>query len=143
MIKDKTGHRMDAQVAAADWRACADHRLPIFAEAPADQWLWRLSVPPTTGVILTEFPQLVEWHGGLRWVWAPQDAASHIREAAAKVQGSATVFKRQAEGGNGAAHPSIQALQALTPPLDQLHRQIKVAFDPAGIFNPGRLYADL
>jgi len=34
-------------------------------------------------------------------------------------------------------------LQALAPPLDQLHRQIKAAFDPAGIFNPGRLYADL
>jgi glycolate oxidase FAD binding subunit len=59
------------------------------------------------------------------------------------VQGSATVFKRGAEGGLGAAHISTQALQALAPPLDQLHRQIKAAFDPAGIFNPGRLYADL
>ena len=143
MLKDKTGHRMDAQVAAADWRACADHRQPIFAEAPADQWLWRLSVPPTTGVMLTEYPQLIEWHGGLRWVWAPQEAAPLIREAAAKVQGSATVFKRQVESGLGAAHTSIQALQALAPPLDQLHRQIKAAFDPAGIFNPGRLYANL
>ena len=143
MLKDKTGHSMDAQVAAADWRACADHRLPIFAEAPADQWLWRLSVPPTTGVILTEFPQLVEWHGGLRWVWAPQEAAPHILEAAAKVQGSATIFKRQTEGGLGAAPALPQTSQVLASPLDQLHRQIKAAFDPAGIFNPGRLYADL
>ena len=138
MLKDKTGHRMDAQVAAADWRACADHRLPIFAQAPEDQWLWRVSVPPTTGVMLSEFPQLIEWHGGLRWVWAPQAAARTIREAATKAHGSATMFRRQAEGGMQAP-----ALQPLTPPLDQLHRHIKAAFDPAGIFNPGRLYSDL
>jgi glycolate oxidase FAD binding subunit len=71
-------------------------------------------------------------------VWAPQAAARTIREAATKAHGSATLFRRQAEGGMQAP-----ALQPLTPPLDQLHRHIKAAFDPAGIFNPGRLYSDL
>jgi len=27
--------------------------------------------------------------------------------------------------------------------LMRLHRELKAAFDPAGIFNPGRLYAEM
>jgi len=28
-------------------------------------------------------------------------------------------------------------------PLRSIHKRLKAAFDPAGILNPGRLYADL
>jgi glycolate oxidase FAD binding subunit len=31
----------------------------------------------------------------------------------------------------------------LAPPLLRLHRELKRVFDPAGILNPGRMYADL
>ena len=31
----------------------------------------------------------------------------------------------------------------LAAPLDRIHRQLKQAFDPAGVFNRGRLYAGL
>jgi len=31
----------------------------------------------------------------------------------------------------------------LSPALAMLHRNLKAEFDPAGIFNPGRLYADM
>ncbi len=31
----------------------------------------------------------------------------------------------------------------LTPALDRIHRELKKAFDPDGVFNPGRLYPDL
>ena len=31
----------------------------------------------------------------------------------------------------------------LAAPLDRLHRELKAAFDPDRIFNPGRLYPDL
>jgi glycolate oxidase FAD binding subunit len=30
----------------------------------------------------------------------------------------------------------------LAPALARLHRELKAAFDPAGVFNPGRLYPD-
>jgi glycolate oxidase FAD binding subunit len=31
----------------------------------------------------------------------------------------------------------------LAAPLDRIHRELKREFDPAGIFNRGRLYPDL
>jgi glycolate oxidase FAD binding subunit len=31
----------------------------------------------------------------------------------------------------------------LKAPLDRIHRQMKTAFDPDGVFNPGRLYPGL
>jgi glycolate oxidase FAD binding subunit len=31
----------------------------------------------------------------------------------------------------------------LSPPLAAIHRRLKSEFDPAGILNPGRLYAEL
>ena len=31
----------------------------------------------------------------------------------------------------------------LAPPLDRIHRELKRAFDPAGVLNPGRLYPGL
>jgi glycolate oxidase FAD binding subunit len=30
----------------------------------------------------------------------------------------------------------------LSPALHAIHRRLKREFDPAGIFNPGRMYAD-
>jgi glycolate oxidase FAD binding subunit len=37
----------------------------------------------------------------------------------------------------------VGVFQPLAPALMQLHRKLKRALDPAGIFNPGRLYPDL
>ena len=31
----------------------------------------------------------------------------------------------------------------LQSPLDRIHRELKKSFDPAGIFNPGRMYPGL
>jgi glycolate oxidase FAD binding subunit len=42
-----------------------------------------------------------------------------------------------------AADKSPGAFTALTQPLMQVHRRLKQSFDPGGIFNPGRLYAEL
>ncbi|MGB7480444.1 MAG: FAD-linked oxidase C-terminal domain-containing protein, partial [Burkholderiaceae bacterium] len=33
--------------------------------------------------------------------------------------------------------------QPLAPALAAIHRRLKAGFDPAGIFNPGRMYPDL
>jgi glycolate oxidase FAD binding subunit len=49
--------------------------------------------------------------------------------------GHATLFRGVPAGGD--------AFAPLPAPLLALHRNVKRVFDPAGILNPGRLYADL
>jgi glycolate oxidase FAD binding subunit len=62
---------------------------------------------------------------------APADV---IRARAASVGGHATAFK----GGDRRAsfHP-------LDPGVAAIHRRLKAEFDPADIFNPGRLYSSI
>jgi glycolate oxidase FAD binding subunit len=42
-----------------------------------------------------------------------------------------------------ASDKSAGVFQPLPPALLALHQRLKAALDPAGIFNPGRMYADL
>ncbi|KQT12239.1 glycolate oxidase subunit GlcE [Ramlibacter sp. Leaf400] len=130
------GERIDDGVAQADWDACRDHRLSWFAER-AGRDLWRLSVPQTAPVLDLPEPPLVEWHGGQRWVSAELGGADRLRRVAERAGGHATLFRANAAGTRTPRfHP-------LAPPLDRIHRELKREFDPAGIFNRGRLYPDL
>ncbi|WP_295854285.1 glycolate oxidase subunit GlcE [uncultured Xylophilus sp.] len=131
---------------AADWTACRDQRLPWFADRPAGRDLWRLSVPQTAPVLPLPADRfgapLVEWHGGQRWVQAPAGdaaAAQALRQVAREVGGHATLFIAAGAGGTGAE----ARFDALSAPLEAIHRRLKTAFDPAGIFNPGRLVPGL
>ena len=140
MAQQAGGKRMDNAVAAPDWQACRDLRLPFFTNPPQPGMaLWRLSVAQTAPVLNLPWPQLVEWHGGLRWLWAPLDAAASVREAATRAGGNATVFV------SNYAYPTrataqFDAFSALNSPLDAIHRRLKAEFDPVGIFNRGRLF---
>jgi glycolate oxidase FAD binding subunit len=91
--------------------------------------LWRLSVPPTTPP-LELGPTLIEWGGGQRWIVSEMPAAV-IRAKAAAVGGHATAFR----GGDRRA-----SFQPLDPAVAAIHQRLKAEFDPAGIFNAGRLY---
>ena len=123
---------------AADWHACRDQQLPWFTERPDTHDLWRLSVPQTAPVLNLPEPPLIEWHGALRWVRAGAEHAPALRDAAAAAGGHATLFRAAALGGS-----SIARFDALKPPLDRIHRQLMHEFDPARIFNPGRMYPGL
>ena len=143
MVQQAAGKRIDNAVALPDWQACRDLRLPFFATPPQpDMALWRLSVAQTAPPLNLPWPQLVEWHGGLRWLWAPLEAATLVRDAAVQAGGHATVFI--ADYANPTrARGQFDAFFALKAPLDGIHRRLKAEFDPAGIFNRGRLYPDL
>jgi glycolate oxidase FAD binding subunit len=141
MLHNAPAKRMDNAVAAPDWQACRDLRLPFFTTPPApDMVLWRLSVAQTAPVLNLPWPQLVEWHGALRWLWAPLDAATRLRDAAAQAGGHATVFIADNAHSTGASS-TFNAYAPLKSPLDTIHRRLKAEFDPAGIFNRGRLFA--
>jgi glycolate oxidase FAD binding subunit len=120
--------------ASHDWNGCRDQTLPWFtARGNAD--LWRVSVPQTALVLdLPESP-LVEWHGGQRWVRVPPDEGAFVRDIAAIAGGHATLF-RPADPDRAGRFARLAA------PLDRIHRELKREFDPAGIFNRGRLYPD-
>ena len=143
MLQAVPGTRMDNAVAAPDWLACRDLRLPFFTAPPAPAMLlWRLSVAQTAPSLGLPWPQLVEWHGGLRWWWAPQEAAAQVHEAAERARGNASIFIAS-EALSMRARGQFDSQIRLKTPLDGIHRRLKAEFDPAGIFNRGRLIADL
>lgn len=79
---------------------------------------------------------MLEWNGGVRWLVGDQaENISMIRAAAEHAHGHATLFR---SGGI-----STHAFHPLTSNMMKIHRLLKEKFDPAGIFNPGRLYSDL
>ena len=140
MMKDRPGKPVDQTQASADWSACRDQTLPFFsATAHSGQALWRLSLPQTAPALNLLWPQLVEWHGGLRWVWAPESAGAKLRDLSQAVGGTTMLFR--------AAEPDVtrssDRFDTLERPLDQIHARLKAEFDPANIFNPGRMFAAL
>jgi glycolate oxidase FAD binding subunit len=119
-------------LAGADefWRKLKEHELSFFE---GKEPLWRLSVKSTAALLDLPEDQLAEWNGALRWIRGNLDA-EQTRAKAANNGGHATLF-RGGDKARGAFHP-------LPAPLLALHQRLKKAFDPAGIFNPGRLYAE-
>jgi glycolate oxidase FAD binding subunit len=120
------------------WDSIRDQRHEFFAfsaeELARGECLWRLSVPAKTLPLALAGRQLIEWGGALRW-WRSSAPPATMRAAAAEAGGHAGLV-RALDKGAGAFAP-------LSAPLLRIHRELKAAFDPAGIFNPGRLYAGL
>jgi glycolate oxidase FAD binding subunit len=127
--------------AAADWQACREQQLPWFTARAPGHVLWRLSVPQTAPVLALPAGctgPLIEWHGALRWVQAPRALGHELRALARAAGGAATLFRSEAAGQPG-AEPDFEAQAADATAL--LHARLKQAFDPAGIFNRGRMAA--
>jgi glycolate oxidase FAD binding subunit len=112
------------------WASIREQTHPAFA----DPLLWRLAVPSTAPCPGLDGLRAIEWGGALRW-YAGEQAA--IRGAAARLGGHAVLYR---------APESLRCLEGafapLPPALLALHRRLKKAFDPKGILNPGRLYAE-
>jgi glycolate oxidase FAD binding subunit len=112
------------------WESVREQTHPAFA----GDVLWRLALPSAAPVAGTDALRAIEWGGALRWVSGEQAAE---RGVAARLGGHAVLYRapeslRCREG----------AFAALSPALLALHRRLKKAFDPRGILNPGRLYAE-
>ena len=134
------GTRMEQVPAAADWIACREQQLPWFTQRKLGDCLWRLSMPQTAPVL--DFPAgiappLVEWHGAQRWVHAPRSMGPRLQALAAAAGGHASLFRAESVDQISAEaifDPQNAALQ-------RIHAQLQQAFDPAGVFNPGRAMA--
>jgi len=113
------------------WHSLREQFHPYFlGDVPS----WRLSVPSTTPPLMLPGQQLIEWGGAQRWVRTAAEAYT-LRDAARAAGGHATLYRAPEKTG--------EVFSPLSAPLMKLHRRLKLAFDPDGIFNPGRMYADL
>ena len=114
----------------------------------SDRPLWRISTLPSTAPkLITALSRkidvrcLYDWSGGLIWLETPpiSDAgAVEIRRTLAEFGGHATLIRADA-----AARAGIDVFQPLEPGLMALTTNVKRAFDPVGILNPGRMYAGI
>jgi glycolate oxidase FAD binding subunit len=125
------GERIADGEAEAFWIGLREQEAPAFAAAAP---LWRISLPSVAPPLALGGRQLIEWGGALRWLAGEGDAGT-VRHRASELGGHATLFRGGEREG--------EVFQPLVPPLTALHRRLKAAFDPAGIFNPGRLYQGL
>jgi len=120
------------------WTGLRDHSDEFFLGAEravqGGAALWRLSLPQTAPPLSLPGEQLLEWGGGQRWVTTPLPAAQ-MREMAARLGGHATLFRALDK------RPGVFA--PLPPALLRIHQELKTAFDPDRVFNPGRLYPGL
>jgi len=112
------------------WRRLREHSDAFFA---GREPLWRLSVPAPAEPLGLPGAQLIEWGGAQRWLRSALPA-QEIRGRAAALGGHGTLFR----GGDR----SMGVFTPLAPPILAIHKRLKAEFDPAGIFNPGRMYAD-
>ena len=124
------------------WREIRD----VWAFTDDNVPLWRLSVPPASGAVAAarvaeaaDVRTLFDWGGGLLWLAvndAPDAGEDAVRAAAAAVGGHATLVRADAptRAARAVFQPQAAGLAALTA-------RIKRAFDPAGVLNPGRMYA--
>jgi glycolate oxidase FAD binding subunit len=129
------GQLISAEVATSFWLGLREQRHAFFA---GDAPLWRIAVPSTCPALDLPAAQLVEWGGAQRWLRGGVpfvDQAS--RAAAEKAGGHATLFR-----ADETMKATLGTFQPLSAPLAQIHRHLKSAFDPRGVFNPARLYPE-
>ena len=127
---------------AAFWREVGDAHYCAVME---QEIVWRLSVPPADGPEVAgrvardlECRVFYDWGGGLVWLALPQateDAgAEAVRGAVGPTGGHATLIRAPEE-----VRRRVPAFHPQPPSLAALSARVKQAFDPLGIFNPGRM----
>ncbi len=113
-----------------------------------DGAVWRISTAPKSGHrvvrMISEFMPChatYDWSGGLIWLELPEAAndggAAEIRRVVATVGGHATLIR-----ATPAVRGAVDVFQPLEKGLMRLSRDIKSTYDPHGVLNPGRMYAD-
>jgi glycolate oxidase FAD binding subunit len=124
------GERMEPERAVAFWEGLREQTAAFFS---GDAPLWRLSLPCTAPALEFDSPQLIEWGGAQRWVRGVRPADT-LRARAMALGGHATLF-RGGDRSSGVFTPPAPGIAAI-------QCRLRAQFDPAGVFDGGRLHAD-
>ena len=140
---------LDGVASETLWRQIRDVA-PFVAQS--DWPVWRISAPPQSGheVVAAVAARhtaewFFDWGGGLVWLalkTGVADAGAGVADAGAAVRaavtdGHATLIRAPEE-----TRAAVPVFQPQPAPLAALTRRIKEGFDPKGILNPGRMYAE-
>lgn len=134
------GDRLDADKAL--WAGIGDAAL--LAALPGE--IWRVSVPPSKAPSVIAATRdfvtgmQLDWSGGLLWLASPAESGVEgvLRALCAHLKGHSTLVRASPE-----RRTNVPVFQPLAEPLMRLTAGIKSSFDPAGMFNPGRMYWEL
>ncbi|MFC0218245.1 glycolate oxidase subunit GlcE [Pseudochelatococcus lubricantis] len=113
---------------------------------PRERAVWRISAAPARGPDIVaavkaqrEAIHFYDWSGGLVWLSTPagEDAGEKaVRAAVAQHGGHATLMRAPVE-----VRAAVSVFQPQPEPLARLSRELKRAFDPEGVLEPGRMTA--
>jgi glycolate oxidase FAD binding subunit len=111
------------------WSRLREMELPFFTEADD---LWCVSLRSTHDHFMPDENWLIDWRGARRWLAASCDRDTLVRQAG---EGGIEIW--QLRGAEQGADVFPERSDAYRKMLLRLKR----ALDPAGVFNPGRLYS--
>jgi glycolate oxidase FAD binding subunit len=137
-------HELDRDNSVSFWGEMRS--LGVFQGGSAP--VWRISTSPTSGPkvvsAITKYMDckaVYDWSGGLVYaeVLPTSDAgAADVRRVVATYGGHATLMRASSD-----VRQSVEVFQPLNTGTDKIARKLKSMFDPAGILNPGRMYAHM
>ena len=111
------------------WQAIKNHQADFFQ---TDTPLWRCIVPHHANEIMLQGKSCFEWNGGLRWIKS-EETAEKVFKTCQTLNGYASLFRSTEKPADCFAPMNNQ--------VKKLHMNLKHAFDPENILNPGRMYS--
>jgi len=130
------------------WNLWSEFRTLSVMPFSVETSLWRISAPSTKAAEIVfaiqkfmDVTAFYDWSGALIWLEVPAAAdagAADVRRAVAVRGGHATLIRAQPE-----VRASVDVFEPLKPEIERLTRGLKFAFDPDGLLNRGRMYANL
>ncbi|MGO9543344.1 MAG: FAD-binding protein [Rhodomicrobium sp.] len=136
-------YELDRQRSWAFW---SDIRSLAFLSADFERPLWRITTAPSKSALIVralsaffEVNAAYEWSGGLLWLELPPSAdasVTEVRRVLAEFEADSMLIRAPR-----AVRSSIEVFHPLPFTKMKIVQALKNAFDPAGVLNPGRMYA--
>ncbi len=125
------------------WREIRD----VTPFCTGERAVWRVSVAPSAGAAIGAAARALggevfyDWGGGLVWAAVPAIPASAaaLRAAVAAAGGGHATLIR----GSDSLRAAVPVFEPQDAATSRLTKNVKAAFDPKGVLNPGRITADM